>query len=209
MTLSAMWTKLYIKIFEKMANFCLKTDFLDIDTFMNKLQTFHEWLEDRDSQLYQEIWGGETLRSAGRWLGKKVMPLAAIGAGMALGGASHAPTTTPPAAVATKSPEDVEVQRRIDAEDAVSKQRSVADDEYGQALQQFYTKYGNHPYLKGMSWRQIQDKLPLMRGTGMISQDELPDDWDKDLNRTSANVRKMNTPPRTDVDDFMDKVNKR
>jgi len=39
--------------------------------------------------------------------------------------------------------------------------------------------------------------------------EKMADDWDKDLNRTSANVRKMNTPPRTDVDDFMDKVNKR
>ena len=73
---------------------------------MKQMQHFHEWLEERDSQLYQEITAGDIWRGAkgawnktGKLIGNKTRNFAAAGAigaiglGAFTGGGSQDPST--------------------------------------------------------------------------------------------------------------------
>lgn len=61
---------------------------------MKKLKTFNEWLQTHDQDLYDEIWGSNTLGKIGGAIKKSAMPLLAAGA-MAMGGQAQAPTQQP------------------------------------------------------------------------------------------------------------------
>jgi hypothetical protein len=146
------------------------------------MNTFHEWLAVRDQQMYNEIWGGHQLRSAGRWLGKKALaPALVAGTMLGAGGAVQAPIA----------------------------QQLSPDDQYMQQAMQHYEKYKSHPnpLIRNSTPKEMEKFGPAYKHFGLIKPGEM-DNWETDDERDTrlqkqadAEVeRRMSQPEESEVD---------